>query len=123
MYNKRDITHKNPSPKTPRREYRWARGILSFHTTGMGSAKMMRSVRMLPAALAYHDGSVGMQTAPMFCFQKPSIGRQLKTETRRRTRLQVEISAVTAIISLRDLTATRGKYCSSRASLMRPRLT
>lgn len=84
---------------------------------------MMTSVRMLPAAFAYHDGKEGMQTAPIFCFQKPSIGRQLKTDTRTRTRLQVEIKTVTEIMSFLDLTATKGKYCNSRPNLMRPRLT
>ena len=63
-----------------------------------------------------------MHVDGMSCLQKPDTGEQLKIDTIMSDRLHAEINIVTTSISVFDFTETSDLYCSSRASLIEPRL-
>jgi len=74
-------THKKPKQKMPSSRILEGRARCSFQITGNGKQKTATSVIMLPAALMYHWGILGMHLAWMVRSQKPEMGLHVKMPT------------------------------------------
>src|SRR5690349_23681770 len=73
---------KKPRQKTPSKAIFWFLRRLSRAKAGSGTTKMVTSVTMLPAALMYQKGRLGMHVPGTWGCQNFSMGEQLKMVTR-----------------------------------------
>jgi len=76
------VAHKNPSRKTTWSPIFCLLGRLDVFRTKNGLRKTAKSVKMLPAALAYHSGSRGRQFAGKVMSQNAWTGTQPKMPER-----------------------------------------